>query len=102
VCVCVCVCERERERERERKVREGGRGSPRESASGDAHGAEQTNVLLVSIKAGGTGLNLVSANHVFITDLWWNSAVESQVCDDDACFVVQSYLDHLLCLSVLY
>jgi hypothetical protein len=35
---------------------------------------------LVSIKAGGTGLNLVAANHVFITDLWWNSAVESQVC----------------------
>ena len=42
--------------------------------------AEQTEVLLVSIKAGGTGLNLVAANHVFITDLWWNSAVESQVC----------------------
>jgi DNA repair protein RAD5 len=39
-----------------------------------------TDVLLVSIKAGGTGLNLVSANHVFITDLWWNSAVEAQVC----------------------
>ena len=38
-----------------------------------------TDVLLVSIKAGGTGLNLVSANHVFITDLWWNSAVEAQV-----------------------
>ncbi len=39
----------------------------------------ETDVLLISIKAGGTGLNLVSANHVFITDLWWNSAVEAQV-----------------------
>jgi hypothetical protein len=33
----------------------------------------------VSIKSGGTGLNLVSANHVLITDLWWNQAVEQQV-----------------------
>ncbi len=37
-------------------------------------------ILLVSIKSGGTGLNLVAANHVMITDLWWNSAVEQQVC----------------------
>lgn len=36
-------------------------------------------ILLISIKSGGTGLNLVAANHVMITDLWWNSAVEQQV-----------------------
>jgi hypothetical protein len=36
-------------------------------------------IVQVSIKSGGTGLNLVSANHVLITDLWWNQAVEQQV-----------------------
>ncbi|EKX46055.1 hypothetical protein GUITHDRAFT_70888 [Guillardia theta CCMP2712] len=39
---------------------------------------QQLQILLISMKAGGTGLNLVVANHVFITDLWWNSAVEKQ------------------------
>ena len=35
-------------------------------------------VLLVSLKAGGVGLNLVAANVVYLTDLWWNPAVEEQ------------------------
>ncbi len=35
-------------------------------------------VFLISIKAGGTGLNLTSADYVFIIDPWWNPAVESQ------------------------
>lgn len=35
-------------------------------------------ILLVSLKAGGVGLNLVSANHVFFLDCWWNPAVEEQ------------------------
>ena len=38
-------------------------------------------VLLLSIKAGGTGLNLTAANHVIHYDLWWNPAVESQATD---------------------
>ena len=38
-------------------------------------------VLLLSIKAGGTGLNLTAANHVVHYDLWWNPAVESQATD---------------------
>ena len=38
----------------------------------------QGRVLLVSLKAGGVGLNLVAANVVYLTDLWWNPAVEEQ------------------------
>ncbi|KAJ1483395.1 P-loop containing nucleoside triphosphate hydrolase protein [Baffinella frigidus] len=36
------------------------------------------NVLLVTLKTGGMGLNLVAANHVLLTDLWWNGAAEDQ------------------------
>ena len=35
-------------------------------------------VMLASLKAGGQGLNLTSANHAFIMDPWWNAAVEEQ------------------------
>ncbi len=38
-------------------------------------------VLLVSLKAGGSGLNLTAADHVFLCDLWWNPAVEDQAAD---------------------
>ena len=38
-------------------------------------------VLLLSIKAGGTGLNLTRATHVFHYDRWWNPAVEDQATD---------------------
>jgi SNF2 family DNA or RNA helicase len=38
-------------------------------------------VMLVSLKAGGTGLNLVAADHVFLLDPWWNPAVEDQAAD---------------------
>jgi SNF2 family DNA or RNA helicase len=38
-------------------------------------------VLLLSLKAGGTGLNLTAADHVFLMDLWWNPAVEDQAAD---------------------
>ncbi|THG99879.1 hypothetical protein EW026_g2563 [Hermanssonia centrifuga] len=38
-------------------------------------------VLIVSLKAGGVGLNLTNANHVFMMDCWWNSAVENQAVD---------------------
>jgi hypothetical protein len=38
-------------------------------------------VLLASLKAGGTGLNLTAADHVFLCDLWWNPAVEDQAAD---------------------
>ena len=35
-------------------------------------------VLIVSLKAGGVGLNLVAASSVYLLDLWWNPAVEDQ------------------------
>lgn len=38
-------------------------------------------VFILSLKAGGTGLNLTRANHVFHFDRWWNPAVEDQATD---------------------
>lgn len=38
-------------------------------------------VLLLSLRAGGTGLNLTAADHVFLLDPWWNPAVEAQAAD---------------------
>jgi superfamily II DNA or RNA helicase len=38
-------------------------------------------VMLVSLKAGGTGLNLTAADHVFLCDPWWNPAAEDQAAD---------------------
>jgi len=38
-------------------------------------------VLLISLKAGGSGLNLTAADAVFILDPWWNPAVEEQAAD---------------------
>jgi SNF2 family DNA or RNA helicase len=38
-------------------------------------------IFVLSLKAGGTGLNLMRANHVFHYDRWWNPAVENQATD---------------------
>jgi SNF2 family DNA or RNA helicase len=38
-------------------------------------------IFLISIKAGGLGLNLTEADYVFILDPWWNPAVEQQAID---------------------
>jgi superfamily II DNA or RNA helicase len=38
-------------------------------------------VLIASLKAGGTGLNLTAADHVFVLDPWWNPAAEDQAAD---------------------
>ena len=38
-------------------------------------------VLLASLKAGGTGLNLTAADHVYLLDPWWNPATEAQAAD---------------------
>jgi len=42
---------------------------------------QDTRLFLISIKAGGVGLNLVEADYVFILDPWWNPAVEQQAID---------------------
>ncbi|HUT79814.1 MAG TPA: DEAD/DEAH box helicase [Candidatus Bathyarchaeia archaeon] len=39
------------------------------------------NLFILSIKAGGVGLNLTAANHVFHIDRWWNPSVENQATD---------------------
>ena len=38
-------------------------------------------VFLISLKAGGLGLNLTAAEYVFLLDPWWNPAVEAQAID---------------------
>ncbi len=44
-------------------------------------GADGPPLFILSLKAGGTGLNLTAANHVFHFDRWWNPAVENQATD---------------------
>lgn len=41
----------------------------------------ETSVFLISLKAGGLGLNLTAAEYVFLLDPWWNPAVEAQAID---------------------
>ena len=45
------------------------------------HDPQGPPVMILSLKAGGTGLNLTRANHVFHFDRWWNPAVENQATD---------------------
>ncbi|HVM15166.1 MAG TPA: DEAD/DEAH box helicase [Egibacteraceae bacterium] len=47
----------------------------------DETGGETPPVLVVSLRAGGTGLNLTAATHVLHYDRWWNPAVEDQATD---------------------
>jgi SNF2 family DNA or RNA helicase len=42
---------------------------------------DKCGVFLISLKAGGLGLNLTAADYVFILDPWWNPAVETQAID---------------------
>jgi superfamily II DNA or RNA helicase len=41
----------------------------------------QVSIFLISLKAGGVGLNLTAADYVFLYDPWWNEAVERQAID---------------------
>ncbi|MEJ7662293.1 MAG: C-terminal helicase domain-containing protein [Hymenobacter sp.] len=52
-----------------------GRGGPASSRTRDLQ------IFLISLKAGGVGLNLTAADYVFILDPWWNPAVEAQAVD---------------------
>ncbi|HTH32292.1 MAG TPA: C-terminal helicase domain-containing protein, partial [Lacibacter sp.] len=53
----------------------------REKAVQDFQNNEETRVFLISLKAGGVGLNLTAADYVYIVDPWWNPAVEQQAID---------------------
>lgn len=50
-------------------------------SGGGAEHRDGPPVMLLSLRAGGTGLNLVAANHVVHVDRWWNPAVEAQATD---------------------
>ncbi|TDL28160.1 hypothetical protein BD410DRAFT_870386 [Rickenella mellea] len=43
--------------------------------------SREPKILILSLKAGGVGLNLTTANHVFMMDCWWNAAIENQAID---------------------
>ena len=47
----------------------------------DKFNTDKTNVFLITLKSGGTGLNLTSADVVIHLDLWWNPQVENQATD---------------------
>jgi hypothetical protein len=53
----------------------------RDAIVAEFQAAEGPGALVLSLKAGGTGLNLTSANHVVLYDRWWNPAVEDQARD---------------------
>ena len=42
---------------------------------------DEVQVMLLSLQAGGTGLNLTAADHVYLLDPWWNPAAEAQAAD---------------------
>ncbi|QXM05427.1 DEAD/DEAH box helicase [Crassaminicella indica] len=58
-----------------------GKTNDREKVIKNFEKSENNNIFLISIKAGGTGINLSSANYVIIYDPWWNPAVENQAID---------------------
>jgi superfamily II DNA or RNA helicase len=53
----------------------------REKAIQSFQNDEGVRVFLISLKAGGVGLNLTAADYVYIVDPWWNPAVEQQAID---------------------
>jgi non-specific serine/threonine protein kinase len=53
----------------------------REKAIRSFQDNESCRVFLISLKAGGVGLNLTAADYVYIVDPWWNPAVEQQAID---------------------
>lgn len=53
----------------------------RENLINDFQNNPESKVMILSLKAGGTGLNLTSATNVIHYDLWWNPAVEDQATD---------------------
>lgn len=58
-----------------------GKTKDREGVVTRFQNGDEAESFLISIKAGGVGLNLTSADYVFIVDPWWNPAVEMQAMD---------------------
>jgi SNF2 family DNA or RNA helicase len=81
-------------------------GTPRgerDAMVADFQGDERPGVFVLSLKAGGTGLNLTAANHVVHVDRWWNPATEAQA--TDRAFRIGQHRDvqvhTLVCLGTL-
>jgi SNF2 family DNA or RNA helicase len=53
----------------------------RQTAINNFQNKDHVRVFLISLKAGGVGLNLTAADYVYIVDPWWNPAVEQQAID---------------------
>ena len=58
-----------------------GKTQKREDRVSNFQETEELRVFLISLKAGGVGLNLTAADYVFLVDPWWNPAVENQAID---------------------
>jgi SNF2 family DNA or RNA helicase len=58
-----------------------GKTQKREEKVKNFQSDETLRVFLISLKAGGVGLNLTAADYVYLVDPWWNPAVESQAID---------------------
>lgn len=58
-----------------------GRTKDRQAAVENFQQNENIRVFLISLKAGGVGLNLTEADYVYLVDPWWNPAVENQAID---------------------
>ena len=62
-------------------IRLDGKTQNREAVVARFQAADGPPVMLLSLKAGGVGLNLTAADHVYLLDPWWNPAVEDQAAD---------------------
>ncbi|MES3017931.1 MAG: DEAD/DEAH box helicase [Bacteroidota bacterium] len=58
-----------------------GKTTRREEVINEFQNDTKIRVFLISLKAGGTGLNLTAADYVYLVDPWWNPAVENQAID---------------------
>ncbi len=55
-----------------------GKTTDRKSVIAEFQSGSDKNIFLISLKAGGVGLNLTAADYIFIIDPWWNPAAEMQ------------------------
>ncbi len=75
------LCERLEQRDIRYQYLDGSTPKGRRKASIDAFQSGDGDVFLISLRAGGLGLNLTAADYVIHMDPWWNPAVEDQASD---------------------
>ena len=57
------------------------KATDRQKAVADFQANDEVKIFLISLKAGGVGLNLTAADYVYMVDPWWNPATEQQAID---------------------